>query len=344
VRVRIDPSTIFLFFLIGGAFILAFQLREILLGILTAIVIASGVEPFTLRLSHYQIPRILSVLLVYSVCLAVLVTVSVFVVPVFITELTSLVENVPSYLVPVFNGSEDLGFVENILATYSGDLANLSENILPTISRIFGGIFSLVLFITLSFYLAIQKDGVAQFLRLITPLKSTDYVVNVWRRSQLKIGLWMQGQLISGLIIGLMVYIGMSIMGVPYPLLLAVVAALFELVPIFGPFFASVPAILLAVTTKDNSLVWFFLTGGYYVLAQQIQSNFIYPLLVRRMVGISPVVVLVAISFGASIGGLLGIILSVPVAAVLLELLSDLRDDKKRHEEELKDLEAQIIS
>ena len=83
-----------------------------------------------------------------------------------------------------------------------------------TISAVFGGVLSFVLIVVLSFYLAVQEDGVSNFLKVITPLKNEKYIISLWKRSQKKIGYWMQGQILLGVIVGVLIYLGLTILGV----------------------------------------------------------------------------------------------------------------------------------
>ena len=103
--------------------------------------------------------------------------------------------------------------------------SHLTSGFVNTISAVFGGIFSFVLIVVLSFYLVVQEDGVANFLKVVTPLKNEKYVISLWKRSQKKIGYWMQGQVLLGVIVGVLLFLGLTILGVKNALLLSVFAA-----------------------------------------------------------------------------------------------------------------------
>ena len=109
-----------------------------------------------------------------------------------------------------------------------------------TASIFFGGFLSFLLIVILSFYLSVQEEGVAEFLRIITPVSNHKYVIDLWNRSQRKIGFWLQGQVLLGILIGVLVYLVLSVVGIPYALPLALLAALFEIIPVFGPIISSV--------------------------------------------------------------------------------------------------------
>jgi predicted PurR-regulated permease PerM len=222
-----------------------------------------------------------------------------------------------------------------VINQFTQGATGATVGLLSAASAIFGGLLSTILIVVISFYLAVQNDGVGDFLRVISPIKHEKYVLDLWRRSQRKIGLWMQGQLLLAVIVGLLTFLGLSIIGIPNPFFLALIAAVFELIPIFGPILAAVPAIIFALI--DGGLTLALVTVGLYAIIQQFESQLIHPLVVKKIVGIPALVAIVALIIGAQIAGFLGIILSVPIAAAVMEFLSDV--DKRKthlHEEEEK--------
>jgi predicted PurR-regulated permease PerM len=225
-------------------------------------------------------------------------------------------------------GSENQAqsILDTVLAFRSA-FTDASGGAVRVISTFFGGIFALVLVIVLSFYFAIQATGVDDFVRLITPLKHEDYVVGLWLRAKKKIGLWMQGQLLLSLIVGVIVYLGLLIMGVPYALLLAVLAAVLDLIPIFGSFIAGVIAVIVSFTSGGFALA--VIVAGLFFIVNQFEAHLIYPLVVNKVVGIPPLLVILAIIIGGSLAGFLGVLLSVPIAAALREFLTDVERGKK---------------
>ncbi len=211
-----------------------------------------------------------------------------------------------------------------VIQNVVNSINSISNSFFTTASSVFGGVLSFVVIIVVSFYLAVQNDGIGNFLRLITPDRDEKYVVELWRRAQLKMGLWMQGQLLLTLIVGLLTYIGLILLGVRDALILAILTGLLELIPLFGPIIALVPAVALGYIDGGISLA--FMVGLLYIAIHQLENHIIYPLVVRKIVGVNPVVVIVALLAGYELGGFLGMLVSVPVAAVGIELLKDIRN------------------
>lgn len=216
--------------------------------------------------------------------------------------------------------------LSDLIIGFQSVLSHFSSGFVNTVSAVFGGVLSFVLIVVLSFYLAVQEDGVSNFLKIITPLKNEKYIISLWKRSQKKIGYWMQGQILLGVIVGVLLYLGLTILGIKNALLLSVFAAFFEIIPLFGPVIAAIPAIFLSFA--DGGLTAGLLVVGLYLIIQQFENHLIYPLVVKKVVGVSPIMVILALVIGYKLAGFLGVLLSVPVAAAITEYFRDVVEGK----------------
>ncbi len=314
---------------------LLFVIRDIILVVLVSVVIASAIEPAVRWLAKWRVPRTLAVLMVYVAAFAFLIALVPFL---FIPAINDLIEasaTLPqkigslSFLSApdgLFSSLSRSNYFSNFSSNLEGAFAGLSRGFLETASIIFGGFFSFILIVVISFYLAVQEDGIANFLRLVTPARGETYIIGLWHRAQKKIGLWMQGQLLLGLIVGVIVYLGLTILKIEYALMLAIMAAAFELIPVFGPILSAVPAILIGFS---HNVTTGLLVLGLYLIIQQFENHLLYPLVVKKIVGVPSIVVILALIIGAKLVGFLGIILAVPASAVLIELLSDFEQRKR---------------
>jgi predicted PurR-regulated permease PerM len=312
-----------------------FFLRDILLILLTAVVIASAVEAVAVFLVRRGWPYILAVVLVYIVVVLLLAVFFYFIIPPLFADLTDLISTLPDYIGERFfeEGSRLGGFqsavlglaegvsLTQIFTSLSSALATGSGGFFQAATMISGGVWNLFLIFILSFYLSAQKDGVEKFLRLVAPTEKEVYIIRLWKRSQLLIGRWIQGQFLLGVMVGLGVYLGLILLGVRHALLLAVLAALFELIPVFGALFAAIPGI--AIGLLDGGLGKGLIVAALYTVVQQLESNVVYPLVVKKIIGVPPLVVVLSLLVGYQLGGILGIVLAVPMAAVILEAIYD---------------------
>jgi len=343
IRISITPSTIFTVLLVIAGAYLFWLLRDLILLVLTAIVIASAIEPGVAFFIRYSMPRFVAALLVYVLVFGSVFAILYLFFPPIIADAAGFLSAMPQYLdtinsaSPFSNITNATGlpggqggvqsFVQNLLSFQSVFSAS-SGGVLQLFIMFFGGIFSLVMIIVLSFYFALQDTGVDDFIRLVMPVKYEEYYVDLWKRSQKKIGLWMQGQVLLSVIVGILVYLGLLIIGIPYALLLSVFTAMAEIIPVFGSIIAGVVAVIIAFS--DGGVALGAIVAGLYVVVNQFESNLIYPLIVKKIVGIPPLLVIVALIAGYTLAGFLGVLLSVPVAAVLLEFINDLDKHKRR--------------
>ena len=329
-------KTILLVLLVGFLYVL----HGILLDVLTAIVIASAIEPGITSLGKYRFPRVLAVITIYLCLFGVFFGIFFFFIPSLLGDILTFVSSMPVYLSSITKiGSFDqytqvfgLPSLANLspAQVVSSVQSALNVGVLGTsigaVTAIFGGLFSFIIIIVFSFYFAVLETGVDDFLRIIAPKSHQEYILGLWRRAQHKIGLWMQGQLLLAVIMGVLVYLGLMILGVPHALVLAVIAGCFEIIPVFGPTLSAVPAVAIAFATGGATLG--ILTVALFVIAQQFENHLIYPLVVTRVVGVPPLLVILALIIGGELAGFLGIILSVPVAATIQEFVKDIEHER----------------
>lgn len=341
--IHISASTIIKVIVIGLLFSLIFVLKDIALVLLMSIVIASAVEPGADWFKRRGVSRLLAVILIYLLIALCLAGIVFFLIIPLLSESSQFLRDFPVYFnannfIKTLNGSSFLasqGFVtgltnslniEEVIGQINTIISNISGNAFGTVATFFGGLLSFFLTIILSFYLAVEEDGVGKFLKAVTPIKHEKYAIALWNRSQKKIGLWMQGQLVLAIVIGMLVYLGLLIINVPNALLLAVLAAAFEIIPLFGPILASIPAI--AISFVAGGLPLALLVIGLYLIVHQFENQLIYPLVVKKVVGVSPVVSIVALAAGWQLAGVVGLILAVPIASIVIEFVGDLEKDK----------------
>ncbi len=342
--VSITSGTIVSAIVIGVIAYTLWFLRDLVLLIITAIVLASAVRPGVLFFMRYKFPRVLAVFTMYLVIFGSIFGSVYLFLPPLLGEVGGLSSTLPHYMETVslpapFNTSGATSFLSSAsnnskegnaltqsLVSLQKIFVDSSAGALRLVTTIFGGLFSLMFVIVLSFYFAVQEKGFEGFLRTITPLPQEEYIIDLWRRAQKKIGLWMQGQVMLSLLVGVLIYLGLLIIGVPYALLIGLFTAMMEIIPIFGSFIAAVPAIAIAFTAGGTTLA--LIVAGLYLIVNQFEAHLIYPLVVKKIVGVPPLLVIVAMVVGSELAGFLGVILAIPLAAILQEFVSDL--DKGR--------------
>lgn len=311
---------------------LVWLLRDIVAVILLSIVIASSIEPLNHWFKRYGIPRVLGVIFIFFGAFAFFSMIVYLVIPPLLGDIVDFANGLPHYIEdtlgprgPVytfFPGAPEAinDFIRNIAISLESQIPAFTQGIFSASSSFFGGFIAFILMIVISFYLSVQEHGIESFLRIITPLKHEEYILDLWQRSQRKIGRWLQGQMLLGALVGVIVFLGLTILDVKYAILLAILTAVFEIIPVIGPIMAAIPAVAIA---SIQSPLLGLLVLLLYVLVQQFENHLIYPLVVRKTVGVPPLLAVISLVVGGQLGGVIGIILAVPVAAVLVEYLND---------------------
>lgn len=339
ISVNITPGTIVSVLLFLALAFLLWFLRDILLVVLTAVVIASAMEPAVKFFVRHGLGRLLSVILMYALVIGIFFGVLFFFIPPILNDASTFLKQLPQTLSHLNISDSTHGLLPwgsvsdtfssaDFLQNVSTTITDSTGGIFTTVTAFFGGVLSFVLIVVFSFYFSVQETGVDDFLRIVSPVKEQVYVLHLWKRSQEKIGKWMQGQLVLGCIVGVLLYLGLVILGVPHALLLAVLAGVFELIPVFGQILAAIPAV--AVGLAAGGATEALLVAGLYIVVQQFEAHLIYPIVVKKVVGIPPLLVILSLLIGFKLVGFLGVLLSVPIAGAIQEFVNDVDRQKTR--------------
>lgn len=322
---------IFFFALLVGVMYLG---RQILLGLFLALVISSGLEVMVNFLEAKGLPRTLGVVLVFLLGVLVVVLLIYTVIPLAIVDLNSLLltlnrgaNSVSHQATPVLTPrtSQMLStFIDDLSrALFAGDVSPFS-----IFSQALGGVALAMAVIISSFYLSLSRDGVERFIRVIIPQQYEEFALRIYERSRKKIGFWFRTQILLSLVMGVLVWGVLSFLGVDHAFLLGILAAVFELVPFVGPILAGAVAVLFALV---NSVALAFYTLLVFLALHQFESHVMVPVFTRHSVGLHPVIVIVALLIGIEAGGVLGVLIAVPAAAVFQEIVEDWSSARKAH-------------
>lgn len=210
--------------------------------------------------------------------------------------------------------SSVVGFVQNMAA-------GLLNSGMGLFSGIVSGITTFVIAFTFSIYILFQKERLGgqakQVMQALLPEKVKENILNVATLSNQVFSSFLSGQCLEAVLLGTLFVISMSIFRMPYAMLTGIVIAITALVPIFGAFIGCVVGMLLIVMVNPIQALWFLIL---FLVLQQIEGNLIYPHVVGGSIGLPSVWVLVAVTVGGNLFGILGIILFIPLCSVLYAL------------------------
>ena len=306
--------------------------RQALLLIYLSALIAIGLAPLVRLLERRGLwrggamPRWVAVGVVYLAGGMVGIGVLLLVVPTLIAQAQDLARNLPGLVHDAQRWLIARGLlvreltVGEVMRETPGATDAVGALVL-TLWTLVGGIVGVVTIVVLSFYFLVETDALfGAFIRSF-PRHRRIRVRAISHQITAKVSAWLNGQMMVAGIVGATAAVGLFLLGVPYFYVLAVIAAVGELIPLLGPVLAAVPGIAVACLISWKLAL---ATGAFYLVQQQIENHVIVPRLMSSQVGLSSVAVIVAFLVGASVFGLIGAILAVPTAAIVQVLFFEL--------------------
>lgn len=311
--------------------LLAVAASHVLILVLIAIIFASGLQPFVAWIrGHLPIGRGPTILLVYGVFLAVVVAMALVVLPAALGQLERTIASLPPFLErakewaatirPVGLGRGVTSLIEAAARTVRpadttpapGQVVQIGLTVAETLT-------SVVTLLTVVYFWLTEH---ARLQRYVLAFVSTDRrkrARDVWNAAETRLGMWVRGQLILMASIGVATSVAYTLLGMPAALLLGLIAALAEAIPIVGPLLGAIPAILVAATVSPELAI---VVAVIYLVLQLVEGNVLVPIVMRNTIGISPFLVILSVLIGGAAGGFIGALLAVPIAAageVLIE-------------------------
>ncbi len=303
-------------------------IREIVAIFVVAIMLASVIDPFADWFAKKRIPRGLAVLIVYTVLLALTSVIVIVLVPIVVEQSGQLIENLSVSATSLIDSfvqfQQRHQFLENIttgLESFQQSLNASANSVFSTVKGFFGGLAALLIVLVLAFYMVVEENSMRRYFMTLAPEEYQPYLTQLLKKMQNKIGAWLRGQIILGFVIGLAVYIGLKLLGVPYALLLALIAGLFEIIPYVGPIVALIPAAIIGFA---QSPVLGLAVVILYLVIQQAENNVLVPKIMQKVTGLSPILSIAALLVGVKVGGVVGAILAIPLATMIAVVVEDL--------------------
>lgn len=284
------------------------QIGEIISWIFVSFILMSALKPLVDGMQRSKIPRAISIVLIYIFIFIILGFTFSSIVPPLITQTLHLSESLPAYI-KLINPSINLD-----PQNYTEQISSLGKNLVQLSFGIFSNLVSLFTISVLSFYLLLERSNLNSYLKLLLGEIYGKRIETLVNKVEERLGFWVRGQLTLLLSIGILTYFGLLILQIPYALPLAIIAGLLEIIPTIGPIISSIPAIIVSFTV--SSLHPLFTVILYFVI-QQLENQVVVPLIMSRIVGVPPLVTILAILIGARIGGVVGAILAIPIVVTI---------------------------
>jgi len=327
----ISWGTIWKIFIVAILLYVIYQIRDILVWFVFALIISILFTPAIAFLKKFKIPRPLAVIFAYVTFFGILILITYLTIPLFISEIKQFSQYLPQYFEKISPPLRDLGVkafqdTGTFLNTIGNALEKLTSNIGNILAAIFGGIFATIFILSLAMFISFEEKGVERALVLFFPRKYEAYVLSLWEKCQRKVSGWFLTRIIASLFLGLVSFFAFLLLHVPYPVSLALLAGVLNFIPFVGPLLTGVLIFLIVIAESLPKAIFVVVV---FILIQQVENHILTPLISKRFVGVPPVLVLLALAVGGVLWKFLGAILAIPLAGILYEFIKEYLEKRR---------------
>ncbi|MDD2696729.1 MAG: AI-2E family transporter [Candidatus Pacebacteria bacterium] len=314
-------------------FYIVYLIRDILIWFIFALIISVLFNPAIKFLQKLRIPRTLAVIFIYVAIFGILGLTIYWTAPMFVLEIQQFSQLFPQYFEKIAPPLRGLGIeafesMETFTQAIGNMLQKASSDILSALALFFGGIGSTIFILAIALFLSFEEGWVEKVISLLSPKKYEAYVLSLWERSQNKVSGWFGSRILTCVFVGIAFFITLYLFNVKYALSLSLLAGVLNFIPVLGP--VIVGAVAFLFVALDSWLKALFVLIAFFLI-QQVEGNIIAPILTKKFVGLPPVMVLISLSVGAKLLGILGAVLAIPLTGILFEFIRDFLKRKKEY-------------
>lgn len=289
--------------------LLLWQIHGILTSIFVAYIISSTLSPAVEYLASKKLNYSLAAGIIFLTTIIISALVIIPLVPFFVSQTKTFFTLFPSYL-------KQVGQID-IASLIQSETDVIGKSAFSITSKIFGSVFSVISTLVISFYFLLnRKDIIKIGVKLFGEKNKIDS----------KLGSWVRGQLVLSLIIGALTWIGLTLIGIPQALPLAIIAGALEIVPTIGPIVSAIPAMIVAFTVAPALAA---AVAILYTVIQQLENHLIVPKVMQQATGMNPVIVIIGVMVGGNLMGVLGALLAIPFLLVAEEIYFTITSSEK---------------
>lgn len=316
--IEITPKTIIFTILFILSLQLIWLLKDLAFSLLIAFIIVSALKPIVEFLVSKRIPRTMAAIFAYIIFLFSIGYVFGLIIPSLISEVVHFSRMLPSILQSFSNSFPTL-FPLDSLVQY---VPNVTTQAFDIVKGIFSNALFVISTLFFGFYMLVEEDLIKKLLSRFLDEKKLNTITGIVEKTEKRMNAWFWGEITLMTVIGVMTFVGLNLIGMKYVLALSVLAGLLEVIPNIGPVTSLVPAFLIGIS--ESYFMGFAMIALYFII-QQLENNVIVPMIMRRAVGLNPIVTLISLIVGGKLAGVLGILLAVPTTlfldTVLLEIM-----------------------
>lgn len=288
-----------------------FQIKDILVILFISLILMSALNPMVDGLQRLKVPRGLAILFIYLLLWGVVAGIIAGIIPLLVVQTSNLLGLLPSAIsqIELLNVNQQ-AITDQLL----GLIGALPENIFRVTVGVFNNLISVLTTLFITYYLLLERRNLDKYLAALLGNEKPIKVNKVINEIERRLGGWVRGELVLMLTVGIVTYIGLTILGVDSALPLAILAGLFEIIPNIGPLISAVPAVLVALTIHPFTAL---ATVALYFLVQLAENNLLVPKVMQRAVGVNPLISIIGLMTGFRLAGPAGAILAIPLIIVI---------------------------
>lgn len=298
---------------------LTYLIKDLLIILFVAVILMSALNPLVNFFTKFRIHKALAIGLTYMIIIAAITGMILTISKPLIEESNRLISTFPA------TANQFFGILNVDRSILQSEVSSLSRNIFSFTLTVFDNLLTIIFLLAITFYLLLEKNDLEKRIASLF-VKREEKMRKLLVQIEEKLGAWLRGQLFLSLIIGLLSYIGLLVLNIPYAVPLSLLAGIFEIVPVIGPIVSAIPAVLIALTISPLLALG---VAAMYFIIQQLENHLIVPQVMQRAVGLNPLVVILAIAIGSRILGFAGALLAVPLAVVLQIVVTEIISERK---------------
>ncbi len=328
----ISWGTILKISLAAIGFFFLYQISDILILFIFALIISILASPGVRFFKKLGAPKSLAVGAVYILALGVISFFLYLAIPAFSTEVRQFTRLMPEYFEAVSPFLEDVGVeafesVEGFLDSLHESSEMIAANALNALIAFFGGLFTTIFLVTMAIFLSLEENPIEKVVGVVFSEKDKNQALVVWRKAKRQVTSWFFTRILACIFVGITSYIAFYLFNVEYALLFAVMAGLFNFIPYVGPVVAG--GLFFVVILLDSAWKAVFALVAFGII-QTIESSVLTPILSKKYMGLSPVLVLIALIVGGTLWGFLGALLSIPLLGIVFEFFKEFLERRQK--------------
>ena len=321
-------------FTLGLGYLL-FLIRQILVWLLFALIISILLRSLINFFYHRRVPYWLSVLLTYIVIFGALGGIIYISIPVVVQEIQQVIVAFPAYLPQLQGFLQRIG-IQSSFTSFQGlsnhFLQQSPQDILRFLESFFGGLGATIFVLTMAIFLSFEKKGFGEMMAFLSARRYQKRILKAWKRSRREVSYWFGVRIIGATFITISYFLTYQLFGVKAALVLALIAGVFDFIPYFGPFVATLLGGLLVGLQISWPLA--FVVMMILFAMQLIESHILTPLVGKKLIGLPPYLILLAIVIGGELFGFLGAFFAIPVIAIIYRFIIDFKSGEYQEQPE----------